>query len=293
MAPGEGQASSPIGPRRCTWPNTTESASMPSRRTTCAIAGMLAWRIWVSISLAVTGARPPRIISRGSRGMAAVRIRPRDHLQHRAHRPRPQPLADRVPGPPGAAAAPPAARPLVFDRQRRPRHRPAQSAAPDPERGLGEEVAVQVVAVGRPDPVAEPHARIADPGLCRRQPGEEPRQRRAGLRIDLGGRMQPRPLGQRPGADERAVVVAGDDDDLAVGAESLADGADDRRGAGHRPARLTGHQLQRVAEQHEPLDAVEGIKQPGARRRRLEDVVAGPVPEVQVGDDECAHGGAR
>jgi len=51
-------------------------------------------------------------------------------------------------------------------------------------------------------------------------------------------------------------------------------------------------QLERVAEQDEPVDAVEAVEQHAERRRAPQRLAAAAQAEVQVGDDERAHGGA-
>jgi hypothetical protein len=89
------------------------------------------------------------------------------------------------------------------------------------------------------------------------------------------------------------VVVAGHEDDLRTVGQRGADRAHDRLGAGERIARGPVAQLERVAEQDEPVDA----RQPGGqqleRRGPSEHVGAAAHADVQVGDDERAHPAAQ
>jgi hypothetical protein len=77
-------------------------------------------------------------------------------------------------------------------------------------------------------------------------------------------------------------VVAGHEDDLAVGAERLADGLQ------HRPCRLERvvhravAQLEQVAEDDEPVDPVEGGEQGGLGGGTAQDVDLAAGPEMEV-----------
>ena len=113
----------------------------------------------------------------------------------------------------------------------------------------------------RVDVVAQPYARIGE-----REAGRRSRLRERGNRV--AGRPL-RPLGEperrrdavavaalEPRRDERVVVVAGHEHDLAVGAERRARLREERPRRRERLAQRPLAQLERVAEQHEPLDPV-------------------------------------
>jgi hypothetical protein len=82
------------------------------------------------------------------------------------------------------------------------------------------------------------------------------------------------------------VVVAGDDHDLSLGAQRLRDPAQQRLGRTERAVKRPVAQLQRVAEQDQPID----VRERGQQRRlgtvAPEDIAARARPQVQVGDDE-------
>ena len=157
---------------------------------------------------------------------------------------------------------------------------------------------VEVVAVGRPDVVGEPRARVVE--VDRDAVAQRRGQRRA-QRRGAGGR----PLGQaerrgavveaplEPRAGQAVVVVAGQEHDLGAARQGAADGREDGARGAHRDARGAVAQLQDVAEEDEAVGA------PGALHERLEqrrvaaqDVGAGRCAEMQVADDEGAHGGS-
>ena len=97
-----------------------------------------------------------------------------------------------------------------------------------------------------------------------------------------------------PGAYQRRVVVAGDEHDLAVGAEAHADRAQDRvRRSAARAGGATLHQLDDVAEQHEAVDVVERASSRSQRLGATEDVVFEPAAEVEIRDDEGPHAPPR
>ena len=87
-------------------------------------------------------------------------------------------------------------------------------------------------------------------------------------------------------------MVAGHDDDLVLAAQPLAERAQDRLGDLHRLSRATLRQFDDVAEEHETLDAVEGVEQRIERLIVAQDVAAQAGAEVQIGDDERGHAGA-
>ena len=85
------------------------------------------------------------------------------------------------------------------------------------------------------------------------------------------------------------VVVAGHQYDLDARGQGRADRAHDRLGAREHVTRRAMAQLERVAEQDEPVDAVEAGEQDVERGRAREHVGAAGDADVQVGDDEGAH----
>ena len=74
--------------------------------------------------------------------------------------------------------------------------------------------------------------------------------------------------------------------------EPRAERAQHRLGDVHRLARAPLQQLHDVAEQHQPLDAVERGEQRLERLGAAQDVAAETGAEVQIGDDEGGHGRA-
>ena len=83
-------------------------------------------------------------------------------------------------------------------------------------------------------------------------------------------------------------MVARDEHDLGV-AERRPDRLEHRPRRGERLAQRPVAQLERVAEQHEAVDAVQALQQRAARGGPAQDVDAGARAEVEVGDDEGAH----
>ena len=93
------------------------------------------------------------------------------------------------------------------------------------------------------------------------------------------------PLRERhvqPRRDQPEVVVAGDQHHLAVGAQGLADGLEHGPRGLQRVVHRAVAQLEQVAEDDEPVDAVEGAEQRllGGGPAQDVDVVAGPEVEV-------------
>ena len=83
------------------------------------------------------------------------------------------------------------------------------------------------------------------------------------------------PAGLEPRGDQPVVVVAGHEHDLGV-AERLADRREHRLGGGERVARRPVAQLERVAEQDEPVDAAAGgSSSASSAGRATQDVDAG------------------
>ena len=152
---------------------------------------------------------------------------------------------------------------------------------------------VEVVAVRRVDVVAQPQAGVGDLAPCagpsqvaRRLAIHDARSgaTRSSSASGAGTLAARAPV--QPARGDRVVVVAGHEDDLAAGPERAADRPQDRLGDGERVARGPVAQLERVAEQHEAVDAVEALEQPREHRRAREDVERELRAEVQVGDDE-------
>ena len=197
MPPGPRQrrGSSPAsGPERWTWPKTTWSASTPRRWTTRPSAGRLARRICRPSTNAVSGARRRRrtrrwmpgivearmISARSShsaasgRGVRATSVSKRasDGLRDRSY---------------SAAVAPS-------------RGHAAEQPARDAVARLGQQVAVEVVAVGRVDPVGEPDAGVVHAHAARPERGHDAREHRRRRRRD--GRVEPvRPRRSRAASD--------------------------------------------------------------------------------------------
>ena len=88
-------------------------------------------------------------------------------------------------------------------------------------------------------------------------------------------------------------MVAGHDDHLPVGAHTLPKGSQDGLGGVHRALRVARQQLHRVAEQDEAVDVVQRGQQPLTGSGQPQNVMTQADAEVQIGDDQRAHGGAR
>jgi hypothetical protein len=187
---------------------------------------------------------------------------------------------------------------LVVLRRRRVGDRadhPRERADREPLERRDDDVRVEVVAVRRVDVVAQPQARVGDLDGRRAQPGRQPlgdpggaAGRDALVEPERGGRVAAlAPI--QPAGGDRVVVVAGREDDLPGRAQRVADRPHDRLGDGQRVARRAVAQLQRVAEQHEPVDAVEALEQHRERLRSRQHVGARARAEMQVGDDERAQ----
>ena len=101
-------------------------------------------------------------------------------------------------------------------------------------------------------------------------------------RPDVAARLEPR-------RDQAVVVVAGDEHDLGVGRAPPPTASSTGRAAASASRSGPVAQLERVAEQHEAVDAVQALQQRAARGGPAQDVDAGARAEVEVGDDEGAH----
>ncbi|CAA9473401.1 MAG: hypothetical protein AVDCRST_MAG13-637 [uncultured Solirubrobacteraceae bacterium] len=186
-------------------------------------------------------------------------------------------------------------RAVVGERRREPRHHPGGQ----PLEGRDGRVDVGVVAVDRVDVVAQPQARIGDrhPGGCGVL-GE-----RGGQAPGVGGldalleAQEPGGLGLQPpvdpARDEAVVVVARHEHELAAGAERLADLGEERRRELRDAALRAVAQLDRVAEDHEPVGLADRRHQRLAQVGAAQQVRAVRGADVQVGDHERAHGRLR
>ena len=139
-------------------------------------------------------------------------------------------------------------------RRRTPEQAAHRAHAEALERRHGE-VAVEVVAVRGIHVRAHPQAGVGDARARRRRPLGDARQRRRGLGRAPAAAPSPAAAAASPAArgeprlDERVVVVAGDDDELAPGERSPEILEELARGQ-QRLARRTVAQLEHVAEQH-------------------------------------------
>ena len=144
--------------------------------------------------------------------------------------------------------------------------------------------------------VAQPHARIGEPRAGRLRGARQRLGERAAVaRLDpLLEPQESRALGLEapvdPARHEPVVVVAGHHHQLAVGAERLAQVGEH----GHRQlgdvALGAIAQLDAVAEDHQAVDAAHRLEQRLAQLRPAEQVGALGGADVEVGDDERAHG---
>ena len=91
-----------------------------------------------------------------------------------------------------------------------------------------------------------------------------------------------------PGRNERMVVVARGDHDLASGkggVHVLGEFVDRLQRTAHR--RFA--QLDQVAEDHQAVDVLGGLEQPLTDRGMSQEVVSGERPQVQIRDHGAAH----
>ena len=151
------------------------------------------------------------------------------------------------------------------------------------------------MAVDRVDVVAQPDAGVGDLDARGRGLLGEPGGQRAGvgrrdplLEAEEAGRLGLQ-AAVDPAGDEPVVVVAADDQQLAVGAERAPEvGEHRRRDLGGVALRRLA-QLDPVAEDHEAVVARHLLEQRLAQLRAAEQVGAAGGAEVEVGDDERAH----
>ena len=132
----------------------------------------------------------------------------------------------------------------------------------------------------RVDVVAQPDARVGE--LQRRRLGEPARQRpgvarrEALLEAEEAGRLALQ-AGVDPARREPVIVVAGEHDQLLAGAER-ADVGEERRGDLDRVAVRRLAQLEPVAEDHEPVDALQRLQQRPAQLARRSRSLASVLP---------------
>src|ERR1019366_5048018 len=94
---------------------------------------------------------------------------------------------------------------------------------------------------------------------------------------------------RQPGFDQGMVVVAGGHDQLAV-AQRPSEILEERPCGVHRVAHGAVSQLEHVAEQDDALDARGELEQRRAQLSPSQQVRARQAPQVQVGEDQRAHG---
>ena len=151
------------------------------------------------------------------------------------------------------------------------------------------------MAVDRVHVVAQPHAGVGDlHARGRGVLGQRDGQRAGGARLDA--LLEPEEagrLGHQPAVDpsrhQRVVVVAGQQQQLAARAERASEVAEQRRGELERRALRPVTQLERVAEDHEPVDTAHGLEQRLAQVGSPQQVRARVRADVQVGDHQRPH----
>ena len=118
--------------------------------------------------------------------------------------------------------------------------------------------ATDVVSVGRPYPIRQPHPRVVHANLRGRKPTRDGGKGGGGAGRHPGVHGQFSGATSYPTRDHGDVVIAGNEHDLTLGTEARADRSQ-RRGCrlhGSTPAALK--QLDDVSEEHQPVDAVDG-----------------------------------
>jgi hypothetical protein len=202
-----------------------------------------------------------------------------------------EPGRERAGQPPGEDRLEPGERRagLVVLRRRAVARQAAEQPACGSEGGLRKEMAIEVVAVRGPDPLGQPDARVVDAHRGRLEPGGHPREPRGRAggdpRVDgeaPAGVRQPRP-------HERGIVVARHHDHLPPAPELCADRPQNRLGDLRHPLRVTLEQLDDVAEQDQPVDALERLEEGGERAGAAKHVPPEPSAEMQIGEHDRAH----
>ena len=155
--------------------------------------------------------------------------------------------------------------------------------------------------MGRVDVRAQPEARVGEPELDLGHRRGEPARMApsAGLTGPLAVRARAcAPSSRRRASHGSASAwswLPGHEDERPA-RERLAERVDQRRGHLQRLGERALAQLERVAEQHDPVGAAERLDQPLAHVRVARDVGAAERAEVQVRDDRRPHsrdGGSR
>jgi hypothetical protein len=171
--------------------------------------------------------------------------------------------------------------------------------AGDPHHGRGGEalgagqgqVRVHVMAVGGIDVLAQPKAGVGEAQLGAAEPIGDLGGRAGGgvvevLEAQWAGAAERELVEQRLG--EAVVVVAGDEHDLAPG-ERFAELFEERSGGAEGDAEGKVAQLDRVAEDDQPVGLADLLQQRPPDRRLAQHVLAVGAAEVEVGDDRRPH----
>ncbi len=273
------------GPSRWTCPKTTHSASMPSRWTTRASAGMLAWRICRPSTTEVKGARRRWSRFRVSTGIVEARSNSATSLEQMRQRFREPPRGPRAATDAGAARSRSAARRRTAGgRTGRAGSRP-RSPASDAGRGSD-----------RGSPTRRRRATPPD-SETRTRAGASVATTRSSIGVASAGTSvagsSRSPRRRTQGRTSGASWLPGTSTTSRSAAEAGADRAQDRVGDLQRGGGASLHQLDDVAEQHEAVDVVERVEQPFERLGATEDVVFEPAAEMEVRDDEGPHAPPR
>ena len=147
----------------------------------------------------------------------------------------------------------------------------------------------------------EVEARVSEGDLRAGQPGRDHAGRAVGGArrhppLVLGSKRLARetPAGQ-PGLGERVIVVARDECDALVG-ERLSEPLEERPDLAEQGSHWALAQFEHVAEEHDPLGAVERREQPIERLGGAREIVPARGAEVEIGQDRGLHrvdGGSR
>ena len=182
---------------------------------------------------------------------------------------------------------------LVVNRDRARWRDASEETARHAERGLRQQVTIQVMPVGRPHSGGEPHARVMDPDARRRKPGDNAGQLRRRVKGNTAVRGETSADAPDPAGDQRPIVVAGHEDHLPVHPERPADHAEDWLGDLPRTLSPLLEQLHDISEQHKPLDALKRLEQPVQRPRLREDVMPQARSQMKIREHEGRHTTAR